>query len=69
MQNVTFAYDGAKRNAIDGISLQAKVGEHIALVGPSGGGKQQLASLVARFWDVKSGAIKIGGVDVKEIGK
>ncbi|MFR5082705.1 MAG: hypothetical protein ACLTEE_08945 [Anaerobutyricum hallii] len=33
VQNVTFAYDGAKRNAIDGISLQAKVGEHIALVG------------------------------------
>lgn len=68
VQNVTFAYDGAKRNAIDGISLQAKVGEHIALVGPSGGGKTTLASLIARFWDVKSGAIKIGGVDVKEIG-
>lgn len=68
VENVTFAYDDAKRNAIDDISLQAKVGEHIALVGPSGGGKTTLASLIARFWDVKSGAIKIGGVDVKEIG-
>lgn len=68
VENVTFAYDDAKRNAIDGISLQAKVGEHIALVGPSGGGKTTLAALIARFWDVKSGAIKIGGVDVKEIG-
>lgn len=38
------------------------------MVGPSGGGKTTLASLIARFWDVKSGAIKIGGVDVKEIG-
>lgn len=67
VQNVTFAYDGAKRNAIDGISLQAKVGEHIALVGPSGGGKTTLASLIARFWDVKSGAIKIGGSMSKKL--
>lgn len=67
VENITFAYEDGKRNAINGISLQAKVGEHIALVGPSGGGKTTLASLIARFWDVKSGAIKIGGVDVKDI--
>lgn len=67
IENVTFAYDGAKRNAIDGINIHAKEGEHIALVGPSGGGKTTLASLIARFWDVKSGAIKIGGVNVKDI--
>ena len=67
VENITFAYDDAKRNAIDGIHLEIKEGEHIALVGPSGGGKTTLASLIARFWDVKSGTIKIGGVDVKEI--
>lgn len=67
LKNVAFAYDDTKGNAIDGISLNIRAGEHIALVGPSGGGKTTLASLIARFWDVKSGAVKIGGVDVKNI--
>ena len=64
---MTFAYDEAKANAIDGITLSVKAGSHIAFVGPSGGGKTTLASLIARFWDVKSGSIEIGGVDVKNI--
>lgn len=67
LKNVAFAYDDTKGNAIDGISLNIRAGEHIALVGPSGGGKTTLASLIARFWDVKCGAVKIGGVDVKNI--
>ena len=67
LSNVTFSYADAKRNAIDDISLNIKTGQHIALVGPSGGGKTTLASLVARFWDVKSGSIKIGGLDVRNI--
>lgn len=67
LKNVAFAYDDTKGNAIDGISLNIRAGEHVALVGPSGGGKTTLASLIARFWDVKSGAVKIGGVDVKNI--
>ena len=67
MENVVFAYDGSERNAIDGITLESPAGQHIALVGPSGGGKTTLASLAARFWDVKSGSIRIGGTDVKEI--
>ena len=67
MKDVTFAYDEAKANAIDGITLSVKAGSHIAFVGPSGGGKTTLASLIARFWDVKSGSIEIGGVDVKNI--
>lgn len=67
LKDVAFAYDDTKGNAIDGISLNIRTGEHIALVGPSGGGKTTLASLIARFWDVKSGAVKIGGVDVKNI--
>lgn len=67
LENVVFSYDGSESNAIDGINLSVKAGEHIALVGHSGGGKTTLASLVARFWDVKSGSVKIGGADVKDI--
>ena len=65
LKNVKFSYDDAKTNAIDGISLDIKAGEHIAFVGPSGGGKTTLASLIARFWDVSNGSISIGGVDIK----
>lgn len=67
LENVAFSYDNAKNNAIDGVNLSVKSGGHIALVGPSGGGKTTLASLIARFWDVKSGSVKIGGADVRNI--
>lgn len=67
IENVTFAYDESKDNAIDGITMHVKAGEHVALVGPSGGGKTTLASLIARFCDVKSGSIRLGGADVKDI--
>ena len=67
LENVTFSYDDSKTNAVDGINLDIKAGEHIAFVGPSGGGKTTLASLIARFWDVTEGSIKIGGTDVKNI--
>lgn len=68
-ENVTFAYEGAERNAIDGITLDVKAGETVALVGPSGGGKTTAAGLVARFWDTASGAVKVGGVNVKDIDR
>lgn len=68
-ENVTFAYEGADRNAIDGITLNVKAGETVALVGPSGGGKTTAAGLVARFWDTASGAVKVGGVNVKDIDR
>ncbi len=67
MENVSFAYEDAEKNAVDGVTLQIKAGEHVAFVGPSGGGKTTLASLIARFWDVKEGSIKLGGVDVRNI--
>ena len=68
-EDVTFAYEGADRNAIDGITLNVKAGETAALVGPSGGGKTTAAGLVARFWDTASGAVKVGGVNVKDIDR
>lgn len=67
LDNVVFSYEGSKNNAIDGIDLSVKAGQHIALVGPSGGGKTTLASLIARFWDVTGGSIRIGGADVRNI--
>lgn len=67
LENVAFSYENSGNNAIDGVNLSVKSGEHIALVGPSGGGKTTLASLIARFWDVKSGSVKIGGTDVRDI--
>lgn len=68
-ENVTFAYEGVDRNAIDDITLDVKAGETVALVGPSGGGKTTAAGLVARFWDTASGAVKVGGVNVKDIDR
>lgn len=67
LENVVFSYGDSGNNAIDGIDLSVRAGEHIALVGPSGGGKTTLASLIARFWDVKGGSVKIGGADVRDI--
>ena len=54
---------------MDQVSIKIHAGEHVAFVGPSGGGKTTLASVVARFWDVNSGSVKIGGVDVRDIPK
>ena len=65
--NVSFHYENAAKDALHQISLEIKEGEHVAFVGPSGGGKTTLASLVARFFDTTEGSIEIGGVDVKEI--
>ena len=65
-ENVGFAYnsDGA---VLRNVSFTAKQGEVTALIGPSGGGKSTAAKLAARFWDVDSGKITVGGVDVRTI--
>lgn len=67
-ENVSFSYDNVK-NVIDDISFEVKSGKTYALVGPSGGGKSTIASLAARFFDVQSGIVRIGGVNIKEIPK
>lgn len=69
LSGVKFKYAEATENAINGVDLTVDSGEHIALVGPSGGGKTTLASLIARFWDTTEGQIMIGGVDVRDIPK
>lgn len=66
-RHVSFRYPHASKEALHDINLSIGQGEHVAFVGPSGGGKTTLASLVARFWDTTGGSILIGGVNVKDI--
>ena len=68
LHGVTFSYDGTK-NALSDISLKISTGQTAAFVGPSGGGKSTLASIVARFFDPQQGKVLVGGVDVKDISK
>ena len=67
--NVVFDYDeiGTEEHILNKISLKIGENDTVALVGPSGGGKTTIASLIPRFWDVLEGSIKIGEVDVRDI--
>ncbi len=64
-ENVGFAYDNEQ--VLGGVSFTAKEGEVTALVGPSGSGKSTCARLAARLWDIDSGAIRVGGVNIADI--
>ena len=68
LKDVTFRY-GSDRDALSHVSLKIGAGETVALVGPSGGGKTTLASLVARFFDPQSGSVLVGGVDIRDLSK
>ena len=68
LRNVRFSYTGEEQDEVlHGIDMTLPEGSFTALVGPSGGGKSTVAKLIARFWDVTSGAITIGGVNVKDM--
>ena len=64
LNHVSFAY--GQENVIQDVSMQIPERTTCAIIGPSGSGKTTLASLVARFWDVQEGSIRVGGHDVKE---
>ena len=66
-KDVTFTYDGADVPALEHVSFKVLPGQTVALVGPSGGGKTTAASLIPRFWDVSSGEVFVGDVNVKDI--
>lgn len=68
IDNVSYSYDGEKL-ALNHVFADIKSGQTVAFVGPSGGGKSTLANIISRFFDVDSGRILIGGVDVKDIPK
>jgi ATP-binding cassette subfamily B protein len=65
-KNVSFRYNN-DFNVLDKVSIKIKAGKNIALVGPSGGGKTTLCSLLPRFYDVTSGSITIDGVDIRDV--
>ncbi len=70
LQEVSFSYEGRAQGEhaiINDLSLSIPARSMTAFVGPSGGGKTTLLSLIARFWDVQAGRIQIGGVDVREM--
>ena len=69
LKDVSFKYPGATRYAVSSITLDINPGQKIALVGPSGGGKTTLASLIARFFDVSEGSITLGGIDIRHMRK
>ena len=63
--HVNFGY--TDKDVLKDVSFQVNKGEMVALVGPSGGGKSTIASLLARFWDVRSGKILVRGKDIREV--
>lgn len=65
--DVSFTYEGTDHPTLSHVSFVAEPGQTVALVGPSGGGKTTAASLIPRFWDVSEGAVKVGGIDVREV--
>ncbi len=64
-ENVSFAY--GKQDVLRNVSFDLHKNQMLALVGPSGGGKSTIASLLARFWDVKSGNILVRGQDIRSV--
>lgn len=65
---VSFSYTGKENDwAIQNVNFEAKQGQITAIVGPSGGGKSTIANLISRFWDVTTGSVKIGNVDIRDM--
>ena len=67
LEQASYTYPGADLPALDRIDFKVPEGGMVALVGPSGGGKSTCASLLPRFWDVDSGRVAVGGIDVRSI--
>lgn len=66
-ENVTFSYEEEKGDVLANLNLSIKQGENIAIVGPSGGGKTTMCSLISRFYELKEGRITIDGKDINDI--
>lgn len=67
IDNVTFRYESNNEEVFNGFNLKIDAGKTVALVGPSGGGKTTICSLIPRFYDVCDGSIKIDGIDIREV--
>lgn len=66
LENVNFSYSETKK-LIENLNLEVKKGQRVAIVGPTGCGKTTLINLLMRFYDVNSGAVKIEGIDIKDV--
>ena len=66
-ENVSFFYDEEKGTVLNNLNLNVEKGENIAIVGPSGGGKTTLCSLISRFYELSEGRITIDGTDINEL--
>ncbi|QOV33347.1 ABC transporter ATP-binding protein [Streptomyces ferrugineus] len=66
LDDVSFGYDD-ERTVLDGLDLRVPAGHTVALVGPSGSGKTTVTRLIARFWDVRAGTVRVGGTDVRDL--
>lgn len=67
--NVTFNYPGAEESALSNISFRAKPGEITAIIGGTGAGKSTLVNLSLRFYDISSGAVRVNGVDIRNVSQ
>ncbi len=67
LEHVSYRYKDAAEFAVRDLNLEIPDGAHIALVGPSGGGKTTVSRLAARFWDVTGGKISLGGMDISKV--
>ena len=65
--HVSFSYHNDSKKILDDVSFTAKQGQVTALIGPSGGGKTTVSRLASRFWDVNSGKITLGGMDISKV--
>ena len=65
--HVSFCYQDSKEEVLSDVNLQVNAGEYVALVGPSGAGKTTLCSLIPRFYEASSGAVKLDGIDVRDL--
>jgi ATP-binding cassette subfamily B protein len=68
-RDVRFRYPNAEEDALRGISFVAKPGQTTAIIGATGAGKSSIVNLVPRFYDVSSGSVLVGGIDVRELGQ
>jgi ATP-binding cassette subfamily C protein CydCD len=65
--DVHFAYPGGRRAAHDGLSFRVAAGEKVGIVGPSGSGKSSIANLLLRLFDPQTGAVRVGGIDIRTV--
>jgi ATP-binding cassette subfamily B protein len=66
VENITFAYAGSTKPALDNVSVTLTAGTRLALVGPTGAGKSTLAKLMARLYDPQDGSVSFGGVNLRD---